>query len=159
MASPPVIFLDIDGVLLPARAYVMRTQARRLPPFDPIGVSMVTRLCEETGAKLVISSTWRKRRPRAEMCVVLLENGFEAPGALMHEDWATPVLDSQPRGQQIAAWLRNHPTVETYVALDDDPSIAGLSGAVLCPSDDGIGLEQYNRARELLGLQRVVALL
>lgn len=154
--TAPVIFLDIDGVMIPGRAYALRTQTRRPPPFDPIAVGMVRQLCQEAGAQIVISSTWRKRRTRDEMRDVLRQNGLGE--VTLHEDWGTPVLDSQPRGQQIAAWLRNHPTVERYAALDDDPSVRTLPGAVLCSSADGIGLEQYNRARELLGLKPIVVL-
>ena len=152
--TAPVIFLDIDGPMIPGRAYALRTQTRRPPPFDPIAVAMVSRLCQESGAEIVISSTWRKRRSRDEMTDVLRQNGLG--DVALHEDWGTPVLDSQTRGQQITAWLRNHPMVERYVALDDDHTVRTLPGAVLCTSGDGIGLEQYNRARELLGLKPVV---
>lgn len=152
--SIPVIFLDIDGPMIPGRAYALRTQTRRPPPFDPIAVGMVRQLCAEGAAQIVISSTWRKRRTRDGMMDILRQNGLgDVP---LHDDWGTPVLESQPRGQQIAAWLRNHPTVDHYVALDDDPSIRTLPGAVLCSPDDGLLMEHYNRARELLGLKAVM---
>lgn len=62
-----ILFLDFDGVIVTHR----QTRARRLSPemtheerlrqwADPVAVEQLNRVIYETGAALVVSSTWRK---------------------------------------------------------------------------------------------------
>lgn len=54
-----ILFLDIDGVFIPFRAYFMASQTKSIVrTFDPCVVGMVNSICENTGAKLVIHSSW-----------------------------------------------------------------------------------------------------
>ena len=74
-----VIFLDIDGVLLPGRAH-------RLPPsgfpdprihrLDAVAIDMLRELVMETGAKLVWSTSW-KSHGRKELDRIAQANGIE----------------------------------------------------------------------------------
>ena len=70
-------------------------------------------LVAETGALVVLSSTWRL----IDESVATLR----AAGILdhAHPDWRTGYHGSH-RGQQIAEWLEHHPEVTHYVILDDD---------------------------------------
>ncbi len=124
--TPPVIFLDVDGVLVTAR-YGRLHPGRRCcrdarakhgyAVFDPQCVSALNCLCGATGAQLVISSTWRLFfRGISHLRHVLDEQGVD--GEIIG---VTPALDSveAERGDEILQWLEHHP-VERYVILDDE---------------------------------------
>ncbi len=154
-----VIFIDVDGPLLPLRALLLPGQARGLVPvppaghrpceqFDPVAVSMLDRLCRRGPAKLVISSSWQ-----AAAIPPLRLAGFDLV-AHLHADPLTGDWDGVPRGHCIAGWLSRHPEVTHYVAFDDDESIAGLSGAVLCTYENGLLVQHYYKAAALLEICR-----
>lgn len=108
------IFLDFDGVLL--------TKWTRFRRMDVCAVSQLNRLCRESGAGVVISSTWRHiglGRCRA----MLREADFK--GKVLG---ATPTIWGRGfcRGDEIQDWLARHPEVERFVILDDDDDMGEL---------------------------------
>jgi len=135
-----VIFLDIDGVLN-SEAYALKLEEKHrllghttcdcfqlYTHIDPEAVARLNRLVVETSAKIVISSTWRKRFDPLEMQSMLREHGLVADviGATTdgHKDPEMVEvhghLERIYRGHEIDLWLRNHPEVERFVILDDD---------------------------------------
>lgn len=100
-----IIFGDIDGVFTNAKTgwYI----------FDITAVNFIRWICKVTGAKLVISSSWRYAHPKS-----FFENIFGKEN--LHKDWRTPVKLSSTRGDEIAMWLRSHPKIKDYLILDDD---------------------------------------
>lgn len=109
-----VIFLDIDGVLNSYRTYVaFGGFPHDLVPehrqrFDEISISLLRNLCLAENISIVVSSSWRAKFKWQEIGEVL---GLPAIGE-------TPSLATL-RGEEIAAWLVNHPEVEQYAILDD----------------------------------------
>lgn len=129
-----VIFLDIDGVLNSQLFYEKKSQDDRCEEkaeihfyekmIDKDAVELLNKMVAETGAKVVISSTWRKGKNIEWLQNVLKSRGFR------HEVLdKTPVLwlskncesnITVPRGVEIMAWLKDHPEVKRYVIFDDD---------------------------------------
>lgn len=152
-----IIFLDVDGPMLPTRAYFLRANRSNNPyerqQFDPCAVAMVNVLLKASGAKLVISSTWAVNHQlggKEKFSKVMVANGLNP--ADLHDDWMTPRKFSSSRGLEIRWWLAEHPETTHWAALDDDPSIRRMSGAVFCTMDDGLQMEHFQKARHLLGL-------
>ena len=126
-----VIFLDYDGVLNHEAFYkerherVLNGEKLNHPysEIDPKCVENLNKLIEDTGAKVVISSTWR--HSGIDYCNdVLKYHGFE--GDIID---ITPNLRGRGclRGNEILQWIRdNHDLVgdyynfTEYVILDDD---------------------------------------
>lgn len=126
-----IIFLDIDGVLNHEAFYKERYEKRYdegaiahpYSEIDPKCVENLNTLCKESGAKVVISSTWR--HSGLDYCKDVLEfHGFNGE-----------IIDITPhsrcnmslRGNEILQWIRdNHKLVgdyynfTEYVILDDD---------------------------------------
>lgn len=105
-----ILFLDVDGVL--------NNAASAAEGIDLIAekVLLVARICEETGASIVISSTWRKLYSLDVLSEMLRRVGLRS----------TPVIDVTPefhnghRGEEIQHWLDEHPDVTDFVIIDDD---------------------------------------
>lgn len=117
---PPVVFADIDGVLNHNRIYAeCREKAGKTIPsdwLDPECIANLNRLCERSGAVIVISSGWRKYlNGHANVAKVLQEKGLTA--TVIGE---TPDLgEDSNRWLEIAAWLQTNPRVTKFVVLDD----------------------------------------
>lgn len=102
-----VIFLDIDGVL-----NCKNTANPRKFPYivDRRLLKRFKRLLERTGAKVVLSSTWR----------------YDPAGIFSAKHWGIPFVDvipdmpKKPRRDEILAWLKGHPKVKRFVIIDDE---------------------------------------
>lgn len=144
-----VIFLDFDGPMLPIRAYWLPTQTKPVVSiFDPVAVSLVNKLIEDSGAKLVISSTWRFQG-YDKVAETLQKNNIDP--VHLHTDWQTPSKMSSQRIHEIKWWLEEHPEVTHYVAIDDiDLDVEFVPNAVKADAYEGLSLENYLEARQFL---------
>lgn len=126
-----VVFLDVDGVLNSidwwTRNYEARMAARGdmwdrfEQEIDPEAVVRLNRITETTGAKICLSSTWRMHFASAEKAQEFFwKHDVEAPFVGM-----TPTKHDM-RGNQIQAWLDEHPEVEQFVIIDDDSDMEHL---------------------------------
>ncbi|MEA2887781.1 MAG: hypothetical protein QOD11_2141 [Bradyrhizobium sp.] len=102
-----IIFLDIDGVL-----NCDRTPNPRKFPYivDKKLLARLKKLLERTGAKVVLSSSWR----------------CDPVGRLAAKHYGVPFIDicpdkpRSPRRNEMRAWLSAHPKVTRYAVLDDE---------------------------------------
>lgn len=137
-----VLFLDFDGVLNSELFYKSRLKNKLnfkffkffgiaklyhwlidahnheswlLSQIDERCVKLLNDVVEETGCKIVISSTWRKVNGDYPYLQSLLEKkGFK--GEVIGQ---TPVLGTI-RGKEVLDWLSKHPNVTNYIIVDDD---------------------------------------
>lgn len=173
-----VIFLDIDGVLntecyieafwdICKRAELSRPEAASLRlemlrddfgnVFCPIACRRLAWIIELTGAKIVISSTWRM-------------SGLSVmKGMWKHRSLPGEVIDCTPitkgrsslsfserleRGNEIKQWLSEHPEVESYVIFDDDNDMLPEQMENFIQTDEvyGITLKDAEKAIQILNL-------
>ena len=112
-----VLFLDIDGPMIPRRAYFLPNQTGVVSIFDPVAVSLLLKVLEDSGAKIVISSTWGNHGQD------LVKETLEKNGIswnYVHPDWVTPRKMSSSRDHEIKWWLQKHKEVTHWVSLDDE---------------------------------------
>jgi len=127
----PVIFVDMDGVIVTRAAAgwsrrgstgaprSSRTNgARRRSPrsLDPGAIKPLNEICQQSGAWVVVSSSWRERMDVRD---VLTRYGFV--GAF-HTDWKTD-SEGPTRSEEIDRWLAGH-GAPPYLILDDWPQFA-----------------------------------
>lgn len=113
-----VIFLDIDGVLN-SDAYFDRIKDRVMEgieeDIDIKTIELLNKAVKETGAKVVLDSSWRYRRKADELQELLAQYGISIE--------KTPFIDNR-RGEEIRQWLNEAEyvgyNVEDYILLDDD---------------------------------------
>lgn len=145
-----VIFLDFDGVLNSVE-YWRRGSHRDANDtslmLDPAAVGLVNQIVRRTGAKVVISSSWRIL-PSMRANEALNRCGFI--GDIIGE---TPNLRDGVlvRGHEIQAWLDAHPEVKAFVILDDDSDMAHLAGN-LVKTVHAVGITQANADAAVLTL-------
>jgi hypothetical protein len=147
-----VVFLDIDGPMIPVKAYHLAKQTKPASIFDPCATAMLLKMLEESGAKIVISSTWGQLG-KVKCKALLRKNGINP--SYMHDDWITPRKFSSQRMHEIKWWLDDHPEVTHYVALDDEDLLTDfVPNAVLCDSQEGFSFRNYLESRVFLDIPK-----
>jgi hypothetical protein len=124
-----VIFLDVDGVLLP-----FGDDAEQLPEdgsFPDQPLHALSHIVERTGAEIVLSSTWRMH-PSAmneiTSAFFFFATRFGGPlGNITHFEHTTSLANHSVRQWEIAEWLDSPAAegVSRWVALDDEELLAG----------------------------------
>jgi hypothetical protein len=168
-----LIFLDIDGVLNHeqwfrnrGRAPMDLTYRQRLQhSVDPHRLELLNQITDLTGAKIVLSSSWRNYASWQTTARGLAEHGMRG----MMVD-ATPRKDERdhrvfarfqgrfpdpiepyPRGYEIQQWLDPLPVAPQFVILDDDPDMEHLGPRLVQTSfETGLTEEHVNEAIRLL---------
>lgn len=152
-AKQSVIFLDIDGVLntepqLPADQHGPEH-------LNPELIGRLQSLVASTGAKIVVSSSWRHKFS-AEEIGQMLASGYPGLDAAVID--ATAGDGEESRGQRILDWLQAHPDVGPYVILDDSPMGNGQDqvGSHWVQVDPRTGLtdENIQAAETILGNEK-----
>lgn len=159
MSAPTkVLFLDIDGVLNSHRTctafgsplkggFPHGFDADNMALFDHAAIGLIRKLCDTTGASIVLSSSWRIIHSVHECA-----NGLDLP--IFDR---TPSLNwhGRTRGHEIAEWLAAHPEVERYAIVDDDGDMLVEQQPYFVQTDfrDGLRYGDFERLQEILGLQ------
>lgn len=175
-SNEKILFLDIDGVLNSHQSsYFFREIVKRdenNPEIDisnvfqwlseelcPIALSNLNRIIEDTGCKIVISSTWRLGEDLESMkswfkSFPVIANAIidKTPSLRVKTD--SGKILSVPRGVEIQAWLEDN-NVSSYknknlVILDDDSDMWPLHANFILV-DSHVGLD-YNIMIKVLRL-------
>jgi hypothetical protein len=132
MTTPRIIFLDFDGVLNHELWYKQRKASQWLPgdiDLSRESVALLNGLVADTGAKVVVTSTWRLGRTTEELQATLDAVGFE--GEVLGKTVDARIGLYQEcvlRGNEVLFWMQNHENYlgcshtdfKSYVILDDD---------------------------------------
>ena len=117
------IFLDIDGVLNSNDWFEKNRNTKECVEIDPSKVKLLKEIVDCTGAKIILSSTWRSlgrrdHRPDHEMYIYLL-NSLKRFGLSIADH--TPYIN-QNRPQEINEWLKENCDIANtrFISLDDD---------------------------------------
>lgn len=164
-----VIFLDFDGVLNSGPYFDARggidgiwEAKEEHEALDPAAVRRLNRLIERTGAKVVVSSSWRHGRTVEQLQALLTARGFIGE---VIDKTITSVPNTDPlskrvcgsRGDEILHWVtlnsRAYGGIE-FVVLDDDSDMDAVWRCfVQTTFAQGLTDDHVDRAIELL--QRV----
>ena len=144
-----VLFLDIDGVLNSFRSahafgeFPHGFDDSNYAKFDHVAVALIRRLCKDSGAKIVLSSSWR------------VIHRFEEVGLKLD----LPIIDRTPslnnrgriRGDEIKYWL-DFNKCSCYAIVDDDGDMLEeqLPYFVRTSIENGLSYENYLQLNSLL---------
>lgn len=142
-----VIFLDIDGVLN-SDEYFDKIKDLNIQGIqsevDIEKIKLLKKAIDETGAKVVLSSSWRYTRNALYLKELLLQYDIYTD--------STPFLQNK-RGLEIKKWLDNNPSVEDFVILDDeifdsyDEEL--LEKLIKISNDNGIGFGEGLQLKDI----------
>jgi hypothetical protein len=119
-----IVFLDFDGVM--SHSFMPPTRATTAGKFSAGAIARLNTIVERTGARIVVSSSWRAHYALDALKALLAAEGFT--GEVLD---CTPVLQGSTnpvhgaapghtRSQEIQAWLDGFPEPpESFVILDD----------------------------------------
>ena len=114
-----IIFLDIDGVMNSVDTTLAFSGGglNRKKRLDPVSIGLLKKLCDETNAKIVISSTWRLGRTIQDFIDIFSTYNWKDAPVI----GKTVVLNykGRTRGDEIQCWIEEN-NVQEYVILDDD---------------------------------------
>ena len=175
LTGDTIIFVDIDGPLLPARMHFTKAnhdiilgdvecswqddfEKKKRIQFDACIIYALNRWVEETEAKVVLSTNWTKYASKDEMQQILSINGFECVYTSLHQDWKTTKNKSWTRADEISYWLSHYRgKIKNYMILDDDTSVLNHphlnpEKVLLADFFNGISWEQIFKGFEIFGL-------
>jgi len=143
-----IIFLDVDGVLNNGTwAIEMFDKGVRVYHDDILYEPALERLkglVDATGAKIVVSSSWRQ-----------IPSAYANLTAWL-EKFGMNIADKTPyvggcRGDDITAWFKRNPGEYSYAILDDDDDMDGhMDHLVRTDFDVGLVDEDVEKALRLL---------
>jgi len=122
LPSGSVDMIVVDGVTLPAKSHVKEND------FSAQALGSLRSIVQQTGATVVLSSEWRRTEQlRSSINAVLKAQDIPAIQEY------TPIFQPRPeiqcrnpihawcerRAREIGTWLKAHPEVKAWVALDD----------------------------------------
>lgn len=145
-----VLFLDVDGVLNNDdwawemfNKYKIEVYRNNIL-YQPHLVQL-RRIINKTGAKIVVSSSWRKIPSAYED----LKHWLKMYGMEVYSE--TPYVGGI-RGDDIEAWLEKHKDVEEYAILDDDTDMGQCYGHLINTFYmEGLTPEMADRCIKMLG--------
>ena len=144
-----VLFLDVDGVLNHRQAFVEQ-RGNGFRVLCPTCCTRLRQLVAETGARVVLSSTWQS----SPSLVAFLRSNKILDSA--HEDWSTRSFGgramgtstyTQHRGTEINDWLLAHPEITTYAIVDDCGDMLPDQMARFVRTSFEFGLTEVDRER------------
>lgn len=110
-----VIFLDVDGVLN-SEEYIDQMIKENVKgiekEIDANKVRLLKRAVDETGAIVVLTSSWRLTKDLPLLKQLLLQNGVILADS-------TPFIENE-RGIEIKSWILEHQNTKDFVILDDE---------------------------------------
>lgn len=150
-----VIFLDFDGPIIPMHSHTHR-RGEREKAWPPC-VAALNRITDATGAKIVVSSSWRYgglQRVTGYLAVWgVTGEVIDITPQMSTYDKQTRLYRTVIRGEEIKAWLlAAQEPVESFVIFDDDEDMGELDTYLIrTPFECGITEADADNAIGMLG--------
>ena len=147
-----IIFLDFDGVMdTEYYDHILSEAGKPISDeygllFDPECVKNLKYIIDNTGADIVVSSTWKDYMSYKEILDMWKYRGL--PGFVTD---VTPPTANHKRGDEIDAWLKECSTECSYVIIDDLDACNFIEHQIsrLLIVNPFFGLDEYTAERAI----------
>jgi hypothetical protein len=158
-----ILFLDFDGVLNYAQWIYTHDKGQHEygtdeywgEHIDPACVALLNIIVQRTGAKVVVSSSWRQLHDASRLEKFLKDKGFigEVIDVTPRGVWLQDISDWGVRGDEIQRWITlNEIVVEKIAILDDETDMAHLLPKLVKTSwESGLQSDHVEKVIKLLG--------
>jgi len=165
-----IIFVDIDGPLLPQKMHLFEQNHKggieNPPIFDPMAVRIFNIWAKYGNAKIVFSTNWAANFDDDELKLIMEVNGL---GFDYHEHVTTPKRMRSDRHDEIINWLAMHSKKgDKFIAVDDDTKcqyiepiineqrteVDATGKWIQVSFENGISWDNYVDGCEVLGIDR-----
>jgi hypothetical protein len=175
MDRRPIIFLDMDDVLVISREYTSFQvlaifKLGDLDSWPELWTGLIFAearanlwtLHQEFWPQYVISSSWANYLSRKQMQELFRRTNLEFIADNLHEGWTTPKSEGASRTDEIEGWLRKYrESSQPLLVIDDDNSGWSLLDSffgrqdlvVLCKPWIGFVADKLAEAQRLLQIQ------
>jgi hypothetical protein len=168
-----VIFVDIDGPLLPQKMHYFgqNRKSGKEPEnyvmFDQWAVRVHNLWARYSNAKIVFCTHWTHSWKPEELKDLMKYNGL---GFDYHEHCVTPKKMSSNKVDEIYWWLEEHPECENFIAVEDDTTcryldefierrgLAVKGRWIKVDYSDGISMKNFTDGCEQFGIDQEVLL-
>lgn len=149
-------FVDFDGCLNSVGSLIYNNRLKLLgltdvptnQSFDPIACSNLQYILEELpDVQVVVSSNWRKDK-NLKALQDIFEINHILPDRMIG---TTPISEDEDRGEEIAAYLKEHPEVTQFVIIDDQEVNGFADRQVKIDSRNGLTFTDAERVIEMFG--------
>lgn len=157
-SSDRILFLDIDGVMIPATQLLVNPNSCWDRIFPATTIAVLNAICAITKAKVVFNTTHNQQtKDVPDIEIALMNHGFKAE--YIHPTDYKTLFPSFPRAEAIQEWLLRHPEVgDRWVAIDD-VICAEYTHMVQVSASGGLDVNNANHAIHILGGQMIIMLL
>lgn len=156
-----LIFLDLNGVIDSVESMLATDkQLGETNRFDPIAIGLIKRLCKETGAMIVITSTLRKRLGPPEF-IQIFQN-YNWPEVGKYFGGVTSQSLDNDRGKEIQDFITSIEAstgfkyTPQYIIIDDDSedyvTPEQISRYLHVSNISGFGIIHYCKALRMFGM-------
>lgn len=153
-----IIFLDIDGPMIPAVMYLSDNLCGIERRFPVHTIAVLNEMCRKTEARVVINSTHNRSFGDDIPLITdaLISHGFKA--GYLHPEHRHTRYPDLPRKEAVKNWLNAHfnPDTDDWIAIDDVDFLHEYKGHEhpnMCwvEPDLGIGIKHLNQVCRKFG--------
>ena len=146
-----LILLDIDGVMVPTTSWKpTEILSDGFANFSARAITNLQTIIYNTGASILLTTSHKSRYSNSEW-----EEIFKRRGIVTNINTLEPNEDNLNRKEEILRWFTKTSISESFVILDDDKSLNGLSSniknkAIVTSGTVGLTNDQAKRAIDIL---------
>jgi len=150
-----VVFLDIDGPIIPFSMYLVNRMASHHRIIPKIPIAVVNELCKRGNAKVVFNTTHNNNWDGVpDIDVACVRAGLSPEN--IHHDTKTRYPQIS-RDQAVIDWLKKHPETTDWVAFDDAKFIED-ERLVWVDPDAGLHLGHLNQVLDRWNIPQFLVL-
>lgn len=128
-----IIFLDVDGVLNTSKTFkrvydLFKNTGKKELEIDLFRLEYLKQIIDQTGAKIVLSSSWRRFFDKIDNKIIPLnEKGRDFYNLL--NNYGIEIYDKlnnelcNSREKLVIEWLSKRDGIESFIMIDDEPSL------------------------------------
>ena len=146
-----ILFVDVDGPLIPSGMYMIHQNASYERKFSPISIAVLKQMLKESGALLVMNSTHNLDGIKTKQDLIasgIDEKSFGVP-------WKTDYPVTRSRQDAIGEWITKQEGIVDWMAVDD-AHFTTDERLILIDFDEGIHLRHYNQMAKHWKLRNIL---